>query len=321
VVGAEQAPAPAAEAPGSEPAKNASPGRIFVEVFLPPSLPNNPANDDRGSKILAINPETGKWTKVVDNGGFLRVSPDGRAIVFRRDDSEIWRCDAQGKEKPVRLADKAGQALWAPDGKQLVHSRGERAADHGWRTETWRLNADGTGATKLPVPDTDFIEDWSPDGKWFVTLSDRHPPRGRGYQLYLMHPDGTEERRLTNGGGLNCYARFSPDGRRLVYIHQLRGSNSLHILDLAGGEDREILNEKDGDMPDAACWSPDGKRLAVGLTTRPRPGATDLPDNPLHLAYRLEIMGADGGNRRELKLTDAEGNPIRLSVIGHPDWR
>src|SRR5437763_1194988 len=76
----------------------------------------------------------------------------------------------------------------------------------------WRIDADGHNPTRLPIPATDSVEDWSPDGQWFVTCSDRHPPHGSGYQLYLMKTDGTQQRRLTRGG-LNVYARFSPDGR------------------------------------------------------------------------------------------------------------
>ena len=73
--------------------------------------------------------------------------------------------------------------------------------DNESRGENWRFNADGSGATKLPIPDTDEVDDWSPDGRWLVTVSDRHPPHGSGYQLYVMRPDGTEQRRLTEGRG------------------------------------------------------------------------------------------------------------------------
>ena len=84
------------------------------------------------------------------------------------------------------------------------------------RDETWRFNVDGSGAVKLPIPETDEVDDWSPDGRWLVTVSDRHPPHGSGYQLYLMHPDGTDQRRLTEGRGLECVSPLlarQPAGR------------------------------------------------------------------------------------------------------------
>jgi hypothetical protein len=56
-------------------------------------------------------------------------------------------------------------------------------------------------------PETDRVDDWSPNGRWLVTQSDRHPPHGSGFQLYLMRPDGTGQRRLTEGGGENINQR------------------------------------------------------------------------------------------------------------------
>ena len=64
------------------------------------------------------------------------------------------------------------------------------------------------------IPETHQVDDWSPDGRWLVTQSDRHPPHGSGFKLYLMRPDGTGQRRLTEGGGENINARFSPDSLR-----------------------------------------------------------------------------------------------------------
>jgi Tol biopolymer transport system component len=319
--GATDPPADAAPAAaGEEPAKKLAPGHIYAAVVFPPNLirffsGSNP------TRIVAIDPETGKWTKIGDAGSVVRVSPDGRALAYLKDSEELWLSDTRGEQKPARLAEKAGRPNWSPDGKQLVHTKGEVVADDGWKTETRRLDADGTGATKLPVPDTDFVEDWSADGKWFVTCSDRHPPRGHGYQLYVMHPDGSGERRLTKGRGLNCYARFSPDGKRIAYLHQERGVNSVHVMDADGTKDREILVEKDRVTPEYVCWSPDGKRLALTLITRPRPGATDLLGNPLHETVRIETLDADGGNRKELKLLDAEGTAMQIQNVGHPDWR
>ena len=102
------------------------------------------------------------------------------------------------------------------------------------RHENWEFNADGSGAIKIPIPETDEVDDWSPDGHWLVTVSDRHPPRGSGYQLYIDAPDGTEQRRLTEGKGLNCYPRFSPDGRQIAYLHQEHGINTLWIVNIDG---------------------------------------------------------------------------------------
>jgi dipeptidyl aminopeptidase/acylaminoacyl peptidase len=312
-------PASARQAAERKPEKKSAGGRVFAEVVFPPGLVGLFA-DSNPSKVVAIDPETGKWTTVSEPGGIVRVSPDVRFVAFLRG-NELWRADVRGLQKPVRLAEKAGRVAWSPDGKQLVHSPGEVVADGGWKCETWRLNADGSGTTRLNVPDTDSVDDWSPDGKWFVTCSDRHPPRGSGYQLYRMHPDGTGQERLTQGRGLNCYARFSPDGRRILYLHQERAVNSLHVMDADGKNNRVLVPEKQRERPQYACWSPDGKRVAVLIVIQPRPGAKDLVGRPRSDSYRLEILDADGRNRRPLHLPDRDGDPIPLVGVGHLDWR
>jgi hypothetical protein len=46
-----------------------------------------------------------------------------------------------------------------------------------WKGATWRLDADGHHPIKLPIPETEWVEDWSPDGQWFVagSVRERYP--------------------------------------------------------------------------------------------------------------------------------------------------
>jgi Tol biopolymer transport system component len=171
----------------------------------------------------------------------------------------------------------------------------------------------------LPSPVTDSVNDWSPDGRWFVTSSDRHPPHGSGYQIYAMKTDGTQERRLTQGG-LNVLARFSPDAKKILYVRQTaKVGNSLWTMDVDGTNAEEIVKEVDLAAPGGTCWSPDGKQVAVSMFNweldengkRVRDPGSDT------MNARIEIMDADGKNRRELKLAGA-----KFLFIGAPgDWR
>ena len=156
------------------------------------------------------------------------------------------RSTADGKGEKRRIADFGGVIILVAR-RQAAHRDKwlSNPEDDDSRHETWRFNADGSGATKLPIPETDEVDDWSPDGHWLVTVSDRHPPHGRGYQLYLMHPDGTDQRRLTEGRGLNVHPRFSPDSRRVAYLHQERGSNSLWVVNIDGSGRRRVLQDRE----------------------------------------------------------------------------
>jgi len=303
-------------------------GRIYVSASLRFKADGEDEEKTQRNMIIAIDPATGKWQKITDKGHACRVSPDGQILVFSRFDDGIWNCDTGGSNNPGRISDKSGRPVWSPDGKYLVATRQENLdkdndkarTTPGWKCETWRVDSDyGRNPIKLPLPDTDWVDDWSPDGQWFVTGSDRHPPYGSGYQLYLIKTDGTQQRRLTEGG-LNVFARFSPDGKKILFLRQTgKSGNSIWTMDVNGKNAKEILAEIDLASPDGAYWSPDGKRIAVSMFNweldengkRVRRAASDAA-NP-----RIEIMDADGTNRRQLNLQG--GTFDFIGSLG--DWR
>jgi Tol biopolymer transport system component len=285
-------------------------GRIYLTANLEVKRAGQDEAERLQGVLIAVDPESGKWQKITDQGYNPRISPDGETVVFVKhsDRSEIWNCDTGGSNNPGKISDWGSLPIWSPDGKSLVTTQGRFIEKKGWDDQTWQFDADGGNARKLPIPATDEVDDWSRDGKWFVTVSDRHPPHGHGYQLYVMHPDGTDQRRITKDG-LNCYPRFSPDSKWIVYLHQTRKEgNSIWVVDVDGKNAHCILKEDGGITPDYACWSPDGKHLAVLRFTT----GVDLK----HADYHLQIMDADGGNPRTLKLAGAT-----VTWLGHGDWR
>ena len=99
---------------------------------------------------------------------------------------------------------------------------------------------------------------WAPDGSFFVFSSNRDAPPagagaagaagadpqgggafgggggGPGFQLYAMHPDGGEARKITDAKeGVSTFA-FSKDGKWLVYRSGKAGEEQLYRMPIAG---------------------------------------------------------------------------------------
>jgi Tol biopolymer transport system component len=87
------------------------------------------------------------------------------------------------------------------------------------------------------------------------------------WDLFLMRPDGSDRRRLTDTRDFNeAGARFSPDGRRLLYYRMPRSepvdNNTYGTFEL-------VVANADGSQPTAcgtafpwASWGPDGQQIA-----------------------------------------------------------
>jgi beta-lactamase regulating signal transducer with metallopeptidase domain len=305
-------------------------GRIYVGTMY--RLKPEGAEDDKTvhSAIVAIDPATGDWQTIVEKdatvgsaGDAVRLSPDRRTLISWRHRDGIWKCESDG-QFPIKIFDQDDRSfngllrpVWSADGKHLaVTKTGYIKTDSKgvWQSESWQIDADGRNAVKLPIPDTDSIDDWSGDGQWFVTSAIRPP---HYLQLYLMKTDGTQERRLTEGGG-NSRARFSPDGKKILYLHRTNAEgSSIWTVDVDGGNATDLINEADPSVPDGAFWSPDGKQIAVVLFDWQFKNGQKRHPSLDPGAHRIEIMDADGTNRRQIRLEGAEF----LSISSMGDWR
>jgi TolB protein len=77
---------------------------------------------------------------------------------------------------------------------------------------------------------------------------------------------------------------WSPDGTQLAYVAKREGNWDVWLVDLAGGEPRQLTDNPAMDWSPA--WSPDGKRLAF---VSPRSGS-----------YQIHLIGVDGGGLQVL---------------------
>lgn len=192
-------------------------------------------------------------------------SPDGRRLAYvstRDGQTDIYVMElASGAVR--RLTDSGGwngNPTWSPDGAWIMFDSardGTSRSTHNNFRNLFVIRPDGTDLHRVTaLPRYNGIPSWSPDGSLIAFHSDRD---SEGH-LYLMKPDGSEQRTLTTW--LGAYSKWSPDGRSIVFS----GSDpafgggpdvtwSVFTISASGDGLRQLTSESDF-WPD---WSPNAK--------------------------------------------------------------
>ncbi len=112
----------------------------------------------------------------------------------------------------------------------------------------------------------------SPDGKWVAyTLSSVDSVKNkRNADIWMNSWDGKESIQLTYSPDGESQPRWSPDGKYLSFTSSRNGltSSQIWLMDVRGGEARQLTDLKKGSLSDYA-WSPDGKKIALVVSNDP----------------------------------------------------
>jgi len=199
-------------------------------------------------------------------------SPDGKHIAVLERNEKDWTVivvPADGTEQPEQLARGYGLS-WSP-----VHD-GKLFFDAVWPAKSFRsvaLDGQHVGEAVTPGHFKDakgvtwgFLHsDIGPGGQRIVCTA-----RQVGtpvYELFVFDVSDVENRRqLTNNGHFNATPDFSPDGRSIAYVSNVRGGFDLWGVAADGSAGPTVLARfgDTGIMPPAPGWSPDGRELAYG---------------------------------------------------------
>lgn len=157
------------------------------------------------------------------------LAPDGQSVVFTSDrhgSADLFRvtADGSGLERLTTHAAYDDQAAFSPDGRQIVFV----STRQGGFARLWTLDL----ASKRVKPLTsgagvggDFRPSWSPDGAWIAFSSGRGGglpfAQGRWERLqpaalYIVRPDGSGLKRISEPGEFCGSPKWNRDNRRVI---------------------------------------------------------------------------------------------------------
>jgi TolB protein len=208
---------------------------------------------NRKWEVVRVSLKTGK-AKVLSSRRGLNLggaySPDGSSVVAtlsQDGNSEIYLLTAAGSIKQ-RLTDHWGidsSPTFSPDGRRIAW-----VSDRSGTPQIYVMSADGSNPRRLTFRGSYNQEpDWSPKGDKIAFTG-----RDQRFDLFTVDVTSGAIDRLTQATGNNEHAKWSPDGRHLVFSSTRGGASSVWLMWADGSNQRPLPGAGKGAYTPA--WSP-----------------------------------------------------------------
>jgi Tol biopolymer transport system component len=185
--------------------------------------------------------------RFVTKGSQGSWAPDGRSIIFIRDNQTLIRDLASGAERLVtpKEWERCGVPAFAPDGNHFAV-----ASRHLGQIDIFILSLDGKENARLKAGESCCTPQWSKDGKKILCQT------VQGH-IHSVDLDGKNWEQLTWGADLQHDARYSPDGTMILFCRapSPEGPWQICVKRLDGEEDDFVPLTTEGSnlLPD---WHP-----------------------------------------------------------------
>jgi dipeptidyl aminopeptidase/acylaminoacyl peptidase len=205
-----------------------------------------------------------------------RISPDGRWVAFEwyriHDNLDVFVVPADGSAAPVALTHTSEYTVlvsWTFDSRAVIVAEDHNSDEH---VRLFRMELDRPGDMRP------LTEDRPP---YFIRGGSLHPDGrtlfyGANYDFaaaQVIEPTWIYRHDLENGEREPIARPLKPGwsapslnrpGTHLIYIRQDRhpAGEQIHLVDVEGREDREILNFGN-EVKVSARWFPDGEHILV----------------------------------------------------------
>jgi Tol biopolymer transport system component len=167
-------------------------------------------------QLWVMNANGSKQHRLTRDGGFPDWSPDGSMIAYApgggpsgRSGIAIMNSDGSAQHR-VPHTDFGEYPSWSPDGKRIAFNNNLAGSGR-----MYIVNIDGSGLVDLSGVGEGHEVDWSPDGSSILFASGRDQDEPGYKDIYVMRPDGSGVKRMTDIGGYT--PAWSPDGSHIVF--------------------------------------------------------------------------------------------------------